>query len=124
MSKGCLAAIALAAAWLAAAPAQASPRFQCGSVAIEIGDTKSKLRRACGEPAEIRRSTSSLVERGGIYWPTVADEEWVYNLGPQRFIRILRFEGGRIVDIRTGGYGWVEEPKKEPPSQQDDQGGD
>jgi len=33
-------------------------------------------------------------------------EEWVYNLGPTRFLRILRFENGILRSIRTGGYGY------------------
>ncbi|MBW1954196.1 MAG: DUF2845 domain-containing protein [Deltaproteobacteria bacterium] len=30
----------------------------------------------------------------------------MYNLGPNRFIRILRFENGRLVDITTGDRGY------------------
>ena len=33
-------------------------------------------------------------------------EEWTYNLGPTRFIRYLIFENGRLVDIKTGDYGF------------------
>jgi hypothetical protein len=34
--------------------------------------------------------------------------EMVYNFGPRKLIRILRFEGGYLVDIRTAGYGYLE----------------
>ena len=37
---------------------------------------------------------------------TVDVEEWVYNLGPTRFMRILRFENGILKSIRNGGYGY------------------
>lgn len=36
----------------------------------------------------------------------VVIEEWTYNLGPTRFLRYLIFENGRLVDIKTGDYGF------------------
>ncbi len=36
----------------------------------------------------------------------VTIEEWTYNLGPNRFLRILTFRNGVLANIKTGGYGY------------------
>lgn len=36
---------------------------------------------------------------------SVEIEEWTYDLGRTKFTRILVFEDGILVSIRTGGYG-------------------
>jgi hypothetical protein len=36
----------------------------------------------------------------------VTVEVWTYNLGPNKLMRTLRFEGEELVDIRTIGYGY------------------
>jgi hypothetical protein len=33
--------------------------------------------------------------------------ELVYNFGPRKLMRILRFEGGYLVDTKTAGYGYL-----------------
>lgn len=40
-------------------------------------------------------------------------EEWTYNFGPDKFIRIFTFRNGKLVDIRTGGHGYEEMKKEE-----------
>ncbi|MCP4682629.1 MAG: DUF2845 domain-containing protein [Desulfobacterales bacterium] len=40
------------------------------------------------------------------YNVTVA--EWLYNFGPNRFVKTLVFENNRMVEIKTGGYGYAE----------------
>jgi hypothetical protein len=35
----------------------------------------------------------------------VTIEEWTYDFGPQRFVKYLTFEQGRVVAIRAGAYG-------------------
>ncbi|HEY6012184.1 MAG TPA: DUF2845 domain-containing protein [Nitrospirota bacterium] len=32
-------------------------------------------------------------------------EEWTYDFGPNRFMRIITFRNNTVSDIRTGGYG-------------------
>jgi len=47
----------------------------------------------------------------------VTIEEWTYNFGPSRFVRIFTFRNGSVTDIRTGGYGYEmqrEEKKRTP----------
>jgi hypothetical protein len=36
---------------------------------------------------------------------TVQVEEWTYDFGKQRFIQFLTFEAGKVIRIRSGGYG-------------------
>ncbi len=36
---------------------------------------------------------------------TVTIEEWAYNLGSDRLIRIFESRNGKLTGVRTGGYG-------------------
>lgn len=82
--------------------------FGCERSVVSTGDTKMEVRMKCGEPTSIdiigeevlKRKTPNSEDR--IF---VSIEEWTYNLGPNRFIRIFRFKNGRLAQIETGGYG-------------------
>jgi len=50
------------------------------------------------EGDEVRR-TARVLE--------VPVEVWLYNLGPQKLMRRVRFQDGRVVSIETLGYGFV-----------------
>ena len=101
--------LALAAALSLIAVAEPALGFRCGGKIIDSGMTKAEVRELCGEPTCTRRPATVFVRKGGIYWPMAADEEWVYNLGPGRFVRFIRFYQGRVVFMDTGGYGWTGE---------------
>lgn len=32
-------------------------------------------------------------------------EEWTYNFGPRRFMQVVTFENGRLIDVQSAGYG-------------------
>jgi len=99
----------------AASPAYA---FRCGSHLITEGDTRSKVAAYCGDPTEIDRRSAIL--RRPLVWiggrPVAVGENlieipvevWIYNLGPSKLMRKLRFEDGVLVDIDTMGYGYYE----------------
>ena len=105
-------AVALLAAALIAAPAHA---FRCGSRIVSEGDTRVEVLAKCGEPADIERRS---IWRQPVYWlhgrpyhvsndlAEVPVESWIYNLGPQKLMRRLRFEDGVVVEIETLGYGY------------------
>ena len=107
----CLAVLA-AFAFIDPAPAQA---MRCGTRLVREGDTPSQVRERCGEPNDIITTTetrSRTVHRrvsGVIVSDTVSVEvrvvQWVYNFGPQRFMRRLVFEDGLLVDIEELGRG-------------------
>jgi hypothetical protein len=43
----------------------------------------------------------------------VSVESWIYNLGPNKLMRRIRFEDGIVVQIETLGYGYHPVPKPE-----------
>ena len=108
-------------------PAQA---FRCGQDLVPDKASFSEVRRLCGSPTDVQR----WVEYRGVgilpynypshssgryysskrYGSThvnpiiipVNIEEWIYNFGPHRFMRVLRFEEGRLksVGVLERGY--------------------
>ncbi len=102
----------LVLALLAATPAQA---FRCGTKLVHEGDTRAEVVAKCGEPADISRRS---VWRQPIIWHRgrpfyvgeglieIPIETWLYNLGPRKLMRRVRFEDGLVVEIETLGYGF------------------
>lgn len=91
--------------------------MRCGSRLVTFGDTRAAVRSICGEPAEIetrsilRRPTYSLNGRVvyfGDGYVEVPVEIWIYNFGPYKLLREVRFVDGRVDDIKTLGYGYRE----------------
>ena len=41
-------------------------------------------------------------------------ETWIYNLGPNKLMRRIRFEDGIVVEIETLGYGYWTQPTAPP----------
>jgi hypothetical protein len=100
---------------LACSPAFA---FRCGTKLVSEGDSRSEVAAKCGEPTEVVSQRS--VFRRPVVWnygrPYFVGEDfieipvevWLYNLGPNKLMRRLRFEGGYVTDIETLGYGFNE----------------
>jgi len=107
---------------LAAMPAHA---FRCGNKIVIKNMHEEQVLRACGKPTSVRhlgytiRNVDLRVRRGfsstlstrgyshyGYYTEEVVVTEYVYNFGPRKFMRRLRFEGGILVSIETIGYGY------------------
>jgi hypothetical protein len=103
--------------------------MRCGSALISKGDIQAKVVKYCGEPAQsivrnvvrqgfhtrsgvILRSNKASISRGSHYYPygqtEVLIEEWVFNLGPNRLMRQVRFENGIVVNVDTLDYGYVD----------------
>jgi hypothetical protein len=75
---------------------------------ISVGDRKSKVLRKWGEPAyedQRQEQRTFYGSRGETIQKTFTIDEWVYDFGPKRYIRILTFEDGRLVSNRTGDHG-------------------
>jgi len=117
-----LAAVAL----LVAGPAEA---FRCGSRLVSRGDPQAKVRNFCGDPVAVQERviyrsgptrapiTSGLPPGVGDRDEVVAYdrslvevviEEWTYNLGPRKLMRLVRFENGFVAEVKTLGYGYTE----------------
>ena len=81
------------------------------------GDTRSEVAAKCGEPTEVRHARAAC-SAGPMIWNygrpyyvgddfiEVPVESWIYNLGPNKLMRRLRFEDGVVVEIETLGYGY------------------
>ncbi len=80
----------------------------CSEQVLSIGDSKTDVLAKCGEPSfkdsHVEEFKERLDDRERKVFVTV--EEWTYDLGPNRFVRILTFRNSKLADIRTGGYGY------------------
>jgi len=91
--------------------------MRCGHRLVTFGDTRSAVRSICGEPTEVqtrsilRRPTYNLQGRVIYYgdgYVEIPVEVWIYNLGPYKLMRSVRFVDGRVDEIETMGYGYHE----------------
>jgi hypothetical protein len=89
--------------------------ISCPRGFITVGATSKEVLTKCGEPAsseswEDARPVGPLMynSRYGFYTFTiyVPMETWVYNFGPAKFMQTLTFEKGRLIDIKSAGYGY------------------
>ena len=109
----------------------AEPAFalRCGNRVISDGDPMIKVKKYCGEPDAVQ--TRSIVRTGLPRSRTRVDdpdapplddellvrdrsyvevlvEDWTYNFGPNKLMRLIRFENGVVRDIEQLGYGFTE----------------
>lgn len=105
-----------AAALLASGGAGA---LRCGHKLITKGDLDIEVQHYCGEPVAVssRYALRTLVSpRGRVLFPDytaeVLVEEWTYNFGPHRLMRVIRIEDGIVTDIEPLGYGFREKPDR------------
>ena len=91
--------------------------LRCGSRLVTFGDTRAAVRNICGEPTDIqtrsilRRPTYDLNGRVIYYgdgYVEIPVEVWIYNFGPYKLMRQIRFVDGRVDEIETMGYGYRE----------------
>lgn len=80
----------------------------------------STVLNNCGEPTWVDRREERrwgavpygtvidgwyISERSTVGQVIVEIEEWTYDLGRTKFMRIFMFENGILINIGTGGYG-------------------
>jgi len=70
--------------------------WRCQGKIISTGDPPALVLARCGPPAFRQTLSGGAGSRG------VLVEEWTYLQGPNRFIKVLRFVNGRLVNIETG----------------------
>jgi hypothetical protein len=109
-------AVAVLVLGLLASSAALADGFRCGTKLVGEGASRSEVAAKCGEPTDV--TTARSVFRRPVVWsygrPRYIGEDfieipveiWVYNLGPNKLMRRLRFEGGVVTDIETLGYGY------------------
>ena len=101
---------------LASSPVLAG--FRCGTKLVSEGDSRAEVAHKCGEPTDVVNQRSVL--RRPVIWGygrrpqyvgddfiEVPIETWLYNLGPNKLMRQIIFEGGYVVSIQTLGYGYL-----------------
>lgn len=75
---------------------------------VQRGDTKYEVLVKLGQPVhEARREVEQARRLSGseVFVEKIVVDEWTFDLGPNRFIRMVRFHNGRVVEIEHGGYG-------------------
>lgn len=80
--------------------AEASSTYRCGSALVSKDATLGEVQNKCGGP--VSRDFLGYKEVVDAYGfrNEVAVEEWIY--GPNNgMLHFLRFEGGRLTDIRS-----------------------
>ncbi len=103
--------------------------MRCGSRLVSDGAPQAKVLKYCGEPESIQVRTilragfpryraqlgvsdtrSIGYSRELLYadrsYVEVVVEEWTYNFGPHRLMRIVHFENGRVTSVTRLGYGY------------------
>lgn len=83
--------------------------MRCGRNLINIGDYKVEVYDLCGEPESISTHTKIIGSKFRFPHRTidiqeyeeVQVEEWIYKFGSKRFRQYLRFENGRLVEIKS-----------------------
>ena len=66
------------------------------------GVSVGELVARCGEPALRRQAYDAIVNRpipGYARWRDQRREDWVYDFGEDRFLRLVHLVDGRVVDI-------------------------
>ena len=101
--------------------------LRCGNRLVSDGDHFSKILKYCGEPTsvqvrsiyragfprQLRRHRFDTAENDFLLYADrayaeILVEEWTYNFGPRRLMRIIKFENGIVVAVKRLGYGYLE----------------
>jgi hypothetical protein len=90
--------------------------LRCENRIVSSGDTSSDVLFKCGTPTlqQVREEEIEVFEPVFIGPEKVlvarripiTIEEWTYNFWPHNLLYVVKFENGRVVDIRTRGYGY------------------
>ena len=104
---------------------QPAHALRCGTRLVKDGMLEARVIELCGEPVSRRQLGFVLrpyilkvpAGKPGIhstrrgfsgYHQELLVTELVFNFGPRKLMRIIRFEGDRLTSIQTAGYGYWE----------------
>lgn len=90
--------------------------LRCGSELVQEGDHVIDVQRACGDPvfAEQWLEQMPVLYRPHVLlpyrqeWQAVSVRLWTYNFGPRKFMQVIRFENGRVVEVEGLRKGFIE----------------
>jgi len=83
----------------------------CGKHIVAIGDSAYDVLMKCEKPEwkdNIKVEVINEIARGKWKKTTLNRETWLYNFGPNSFMRQLVFENDTLVEIKSLGYGYLE----------------
>ncbi len=78
--------------------------MRCQGGLISIGYRQYEVQQKCGPATFADRRVEDREADDGSHFAVTVDE-WVYDFGPQQFVRTLLFENGKLVRIKVGDYG-------------------
>lgn len=120
---GWVVALLLVAGMTASGSARADS-MGCKDRIVSSGDSRYEVKSVCGDPDDASQRVEYRTVRGRVAGPCtrsgdkivcsqtrehvveVVIDEWTYDFGRNRFIQYLTFEQGRLVSVRSGGYGY------------------
>ncbi len=84
--------------------------LNCEDGKVKIGDSKYEVSSKCGKPTYTDQTQVSRFSESAdaLQQDYVTVEYWLYNFGPDRFATILTFEKGKLISMRSAGYGKTE----------------
>lgn len=96
--------------------------LRCKNRLVQEGDSQYEVKSVCGAPDDVQQRTESRRAQRAVQRPCahgtgscvvvvdhyieVVVDEWVYDFGSNRFMQYLTFEGGQLVAVRSGSYGY------------------
>ncbi|NNC20252.1 DUF2845 domain-containing protein [Corallococcus exiguus] len=94
--------------------------LRCDNKIVSEGASQLDALAKCGQPATKQSKTEYVTHkvkegaRGETRYGEASTEvttsttveEWTYNFGPHRLLQVAIFRDGRLVDVRSGSYGY------------------
>ncbi|WP_375759961.1 DUF2845 domain-containing protein [Corallococcus exercitus] len=94
--------------------------LRCDNKLVSEGSSKADALAKCGEPVSREtktqyvtnkartgtRDASRYDEAATEVTTSTTVEEWTYNFGPNRLMQTAIFRDGRLVEVRSGSYGY------------------
>ncbi len=85
--------------------------FYCGKHIVAIGDMTYDVLMKCEKPGWMTHNKVEVIKRisrGDWKKVTFSSETWLYNFGPNSFMKELNFINDKLVEIKELGYGYLE----------------
>ncbi|RKH61159.1 DUF2845 domain-containing protein [Corallococcus aberystwythensis] len=95
--------------------------LRCDNKLVSEGASKADALAKCGEPVTKETRTEYVTNKSKVSTGRTREdreeastevttsttvEEWTYNFGPHRLMQVATFRDGRLVDVRSGSYGY------------------
>ncbi|MBZ4332918.1 DUF2845 domain-containing protein [Corallococcus interemptor] len=94
--------------------------LRCDNKLVSEGASQTDALAKCGEPVtkqsrteyvtqKVKEGTRDRTRYGEASTEVTTSttvEEWTYNFGPHRLMQVAIFRDGRLVDVRSGSYGY------------------